>query len=481
MRPSCGAGHRKHRGARRFWQPLGRGRRNPFEAGAHPAPFILDGSAHSLPSPEPAIRTRIFYGWYIVFAAAASLFIQASTGGFTFSIFLAAMNADLGWPRSTLVLSASITAVTAALAGPWIGRFVDRRGPRAAMAAAVVAMAGAFFAAAAVQQPWQFYLAVGLVSGAARSALQSVIPGAMIASWWSRRRATAYSIAAMGPPCANLVLPPLMSLLVTAGGWRTAWTGLGAVALLAGLAPALLIARRIEGTGWLPDGDAGQPAPPRSGAAREAAPGGGDWTLREALRSRTFWLVAVGMSLILMAPNTSILFLFSYLSERGMDASTATFAISLASGLQVVTRLFFWGPFTNRLGGVRWVLVLWGCLLLVSSLLFGLAQEGVWAMAAVVVLGCALGGNLVLILQVWPEYFGRTAVGAIIGTAQMVQGMAQAFGPLALASLLDATGSYSALYLTLAGLAVAGVVCLTAAGKPRRPTPVVGSAAAPVR
>ncbi len=112
---------------------------------------------------------------------------------------------------------------------------------------------------------------------------------------------------------------------------------------------------------------------------------------------------------------------------------------------------------------------MWGCMLLFSSLVFGLAQEAHWAFAATAVLGCALGGNLVLILQVWPEYFGRRSIGAIIGTAQMVQGVAQAIGPLLLASLLDATGSYSALYLTMAALALVGVSLLAKAGRPVRP------------
>ncbi|MEK7213999.1 MAG: MFS transporter, partial [Chloroflexota bacterium] len=320
-----------------------------------------------------------------------------------------------------------------------------------------------------VQEPWQFYLVIGLVSGAARSALQGVVPGSMIANWFTRRRASAYATAAMGPPIANFLLPPIITFLVATGGWRAAWMGLGGIAVAVGLLPALLIARRIEGTGWLPDGDSPGSAAGAAAAQHDASARGGDWTVGEAVRSPAFWMIAIGMSLILMAPNTSILFLFSYLTSQGLEPHTATLAISMTSGLQVVSRLFFWGPFINRMGSVRWVLVLWGCMLLFSTLVFGLAQEAHWAFAATAVLGCALGGNLVLILQVWPEYFGRRSVGAIIGTAQMIQGVAQAIGPLLLASLLDATGSYSTLYLTMAGLALAGVSLLAKAGRPVRP------------
>ena len=140
--------------------------------------------------------------------AFASLFIQASTGGFTFSIFLPAMTSDLGWPRSSLVASSSVAAITASVAGPWLGRIVDRRGPRLVMVLSVVGMAFALCGAGIVNEPWQFYLFIGLTSGVSRSALQSVLPGSLIANWFVRKRSAAFGMAAMGPPIANLILVP---------------------------------------------------------------------------------------------------------------------------------------------------------------------------------------------------------------------------------------------------------------------------------
>src|SRR5256885_2366845 len=71
-----------------------------------------------------------FYGWYIVAVAFTSLFLQATGGGFTFSISPPAMTQDLGWSRSTIVAANSIASLTAAGVGPFLGRLVDRRGPR---------------------------------------------------------------------------------------------------------------------------------------------------------------------------------------------------------------------------------------------------------------------------------------------------------------------------------------------------------------
>ncbi|MEA2639480.1 MAG: hypothetical protein QOF51_874 [Chloroflexota bacterium] len=416
---------------------------------------------------------RPFYGWYIVGVAATSLFIQASTGGFTFSIFLPAMSADLGWSRSTIVLGTSLAAITAAVAGPGLGRVVDRRGPKLVLVLSVVCMGLALMAAGLVTEPWQFYLTVGLISGAARSALQSAIPASLIANWFHRRRAAAYGTAAMGPPIANLTLPPIIAAVVGTLGWRAGWMTLGLLAIAVGLAPALLVVRRRpEDIGLRPDGDEPvETVPSVPGSLPARARDADDWTAREALHSPGFWLIAAGMALIQLAPNVSIVFMYSYLSSKGIDPTAAAAGVSMVSAMQVVSRLVFWAPAIRRLGSVRWALVLWGSLLLCSSLLLALAEGEIWAFVAAGVLGLGLGGNLVLQLQIWPEYFGRTSIGTIIGTAQMLQGITSATVPLLLAAMLDRTGSYTTLYLIVAGLVLVGLTIHATVGKPQRPVP----------
>ena len=423
----------------------------------------------------PAVRRslirirRPFYGWYIVGIASICLFIQASTGGFTFGIFLPAMSEDLGWSRSTIVVGSSLLSITAALAGPVLGRIVDESGPRLVLVVCILLMGVAQFASGLVTEPWQFYLTFGLMGGIARSALQSSIPGAMIAQWFVRRRSTAYSTAAMGPPIANLLLPPLIAFLVGVIGWRLGWMSLGVLAVALGLAPALfLVRRRPEDLGLQPDGDQ-PPGSDEEPAQTRGTASGSDWTAREAVHSPAFWMITAGMALILLAPNISIVFLFSYLGGQGMAPSAAAVVVGAVSAVQVVSRAVFWLPVTSRLASVRWAVLLWGSILLCASLLLALGEGEVWSYIAAGVLGLGLGGNLVLQLQIWPEYFGRTAVGTIIGTAQLLQGTTNAIGPLLLAALLDQTGSYRALYLIVSALVLAGLSIHLVVGRPRRP------------
>src|SRR2546428_10434473 len=113
---------------------------------------------------------RFFYGWYIVGVAFLSLFLSGGIGT-AFSVLLPTMAGDLGWSYTTVVAASSLGVVTGALTAPLIGRVVDRRGARLALALAAgcspVTAAGSGF----VREPWPFYLVFGVLGGASRSAV----------------------------------------------------------------------------------------------------------------------------------------------------------------------------------------------------------------------------------------------------------------------------------------------------------------------
>ncbi len=412
-----------------------------------------------------AIR-RPFYGWWIVGVAFLSLFLSGGVGT-AFSVLLPVMAEQLGWPYSSLVGAASLGVVTGAVVGPAIGRVVDARGARLVLALGAALTAITVAATGFVKEPWQFYLAFGLVGGAARAAMMNVAPVGMIANWFVRRRAVASGVAAMGPPASSLVLPPIIAIAGTAFSWRWAWLGLGtAIGALALPPVVLLVRRRPEDLGLEPDGgespNVGQaPSPARTD----------EWTLHEAIHSRAFWGVAASMALIGVMPHTVFLFLPASFRAQGLTDTAAAATLSLMGFAQVVSRVALWTPLVARLGSVQRALMLWGGLLTLSALLLAVAHGEVAGYLASGFLGLAMGANLVLQLLVWPEYFGRRAVGAISGVAHLLGGLAGAAGPVAAAALVDLTGDYTLLYLSMAGVVLAGLILQLAVGRPEKTGP----------
>lgn len=407
-----------------------------------------------------------FYGWYIVGVAFLSLFLCGGVGT-SFSVLLPVMVEDLGWSYSTVVGAASLGVVTGALTGPLIGRIVDLRGARLVLALSAIVTAATVAAPALVHEPWQFYLAFGVLGGVSRSAMMNVAPGAMIANWFVRRRAVASGIAAMGPPASSLVLPPLIALTIIYADWRSAWIGL-AIGIVVFALPTVvfLVRHRPEDLGLEPDGGSVAGAD----MLRVPAPRpGDDWTVHDAIHSRAFWGVAVSMALIGVMPHTVFLFLPASFRAQGLSDTAAAATLSLMGLTQVASRVALWTPLVAKLGSVQRALMLWGGLLTVSALLLAAARGEVFGYVASAFLGLAMGANLVLQLLIWPEYFGRTAVGAISGVAHLLGGLSGAAGPLIGAGLVDLTGNYTYLYLFLAAVVLAGLALQLAVGRPRRP------------
>lgn len=430
--------------------------------------------------------TRVYYGWYLVGVGFLSLFV-GSGGSTTFTVLLPEMVRDLGWPYTTVIGASSIGVVLGALIGPWVGRIIDRRGARLVLCVSVTVAALSTAATGLTTEPWHLFLSYGIISGATRAVLMNVAPGAIIANWFQRRRAPAYGAAAMGPPAASILLPTLVALGTQAFSWRGAWFAVAIGTIVIGLPPmAILVRRRPEDMGLRPDGDPPEASvkgplvsPAGAGPAAGAPdvgqpvapmPGPADWTLREAVHSPGFWGVVGFMALIGVMPNTVYLFLVSSLRSQGLSETGAAAALSVMGLTQVVARVGVWTPLVARLG-VQTAVRAWAVMLLLAALFLALARGEAEGYLAAGFLGLGMGANLVLQLIVWPEYFGRTAVGAITGAANVVSGLAGAAGPLLAAALVDITGVYTWSYLFMAFAVFLGLILQVVVGKPRKPEP----------
>ncbi|MEK7216285.1 MAG: MFS transporter, partial [Chloroflexota bacterium] len=312
---------------------------------------------------------RFFYGWYMVAIAYLSLFLTASAST-TLSVLIPTMSADLGWSVSTLVGASSIGVAIGAVIGPWIGRLVDQRGPRLLMAVSIFTLGLVCAQTGAVTEPWQLYLGFGVIGGICRTGSMYIGPGALLANWFLRKRATASGFAALGPPSCSIVIPAFTTMTMAAFGWRGSWFVYGAVCMLLFAPPvALFVRHRPEALGLLPDGAAAPITMPGSGQPPSGAAPEDDWTLRETLRSRGFWLLAVSMALIGLLPNTIFVLHFSTFKAQGLPESVAAGCVAVSGLPQVVSRIFVWTPLVGRLG-VRRGLFAWSGLILVGGLLW---------------------------------------------------------------------------------------------------------------
>ena len=80
-------------------------------------------------------KPKFLYGWYIVAASWVMIFL---IGAVAVSIFFKPMLEDFGWDRASLSSVQSVAMIFFAIASPFLGRLIDRFGPRAIILTSVV-------------------------------------------------------------------------------------------------------------------------------------------------------------------------------------------------------------------------------------------------------------------------------------------------------------------------------------------------------
>src|SRR5690606_21884387 len=76
----------------------------------------------------------------------------------TLSVFVTPMTEEFGWSRAALSGAVSLGGVLAALTSPLIGSFLDRKGPRAILIAAVLTTSATILMLSGVESLLGFYL-----------------------------------------------------------------------------------------------------------------------------------------------------------------------------------------------------------------------------------------------------------------------------------------------------------------------------------
>ena len=195
---------------------------------------------------------------------------------------------EFGWERGITAGAFSFGFVVSGGVSPLIGRLMDRYGPRAVMELGVALMGAGLLLAPLTTQPWHLYLTIGVLVGAGSVCLGYSGQSLFVPNWFIRRRGLAMGLAFAGVGIGSVTLLPWVQLMIEQTGWRTACTAMGIVVLVV-LAPInLLLRKRPEDIGLLPDGDAAPTATSAKPVSNIVDPvwAATDWTLRSRAAHR---------------------------------------------------------------------------------------------------------------------------------------------------------------------------------------------------
>ncbi len=410
-----------------------------------------------------AQRLPFYYGWVVLACVCCVAVARVGPAVATLSIFVTPMTSEFGWSRTAFSGAVSVGGVLAALTSPMIGSFLDRKGPRTILLAAVLTTSATILLLSGVETLLGFYLLFCIARMNFAGPFDLGTHGAVV-NWFAARRPLAMSIATLAQMAGLTVMPLIAYGAMAHGGWRMGWLAVGVTVLAVGFLPTwALMVRRPEDLGLLPDG--GSP-PPRAGGDADTgrqAVEEPSFTRAEALATPAFWLLSLYTLLVYPVQAGMSLHQAAHLLERGVDASIAVSSVTTFSATSGLVGLMY-GLVLRRIG-VRVGLAISGVALCAASLLIARVTSPLEALTSAAMFGVAMGGIHTALPVAWADYFGRRSFGAIRGVALAIQVTAQASGPLLSGVLRDWTGDYAAslgVFATLGGLAAIAALLVRA-------------------
>ncbi len=392
-------------------------------------------------------QLRFSYGYIVV--VAAFFIMMIGYGLFNiYGVFFKPLITEFGWTRAVTSGGFSIAMIFLGLGGILMGGLTDRFGPRVVLTACGIFLGTGFLLMSQVSAVWQLYLFFGVISGIGISGLWVPLLSA-VAKWFVKRRSLMTGIVLSGMSIGVLAAPLVVSRIIAAHGWRTAYIIIGIVVLVALLFASQFLKRPPA-----------QAEPNSSGKGEskdpELAPDIWGFSLGEAAHTKQFWLI-MAMFVCFGFPLFSLfVHVVPNAIEQGIPPVTAANVLAIMGGMALIGN-FVLGGLGDRIGSRNIFIigfVVWALMLFWLAL----ARE-IWMFYIFAVLfGFTEGGMGPAESPLLADYFGLKAHGLIFGVVDLGFPIGAALGPLMTGYIFDVTGSYQLAFMVCAAVAFFGLI-----------------------
>ena len=387
---------------------------------------------------------------------------------YAFSVFNKPLAQDLGVEVGKVNVSYQIALFMLGMSAAFLGKWVERTGPRRTMLAACLCFCGGLAVTALavrLRMVPLVWLGYGVLGGTGLG-LGYIAPVSTLVKWFPDRPGMATGMAIMGFGGGALIASPLAQELMRHFGAGVGTGAFGTLLAMAGLYACFMVAGavmvRVPAAGWVPDGHV---APGGAGSGISAA----DVAAETAVKTRQFWLLWMVLCMNVSA-GIGIL-------GRASDMCQDMFGVSVAVGAGFAGLLsifnmggrFFWSSVSDYLGRR----LVFSIFFLAGGVLYGLlpwaqaTQNKVFFVASTAVIISMYGGGFATMPAYLRDLFGSRNLGVIYGRLITAWSIAAVLGPGLLNGLYDRrvhegvsrASAYNNTFYLMIGLLGAGLVC----------------------
>lgn len=270
---------------------------------------------------------RIHWAWVIAAVAFVTL-IGAAGFRAVPSVLIDPLHEEFGWSHGTIGSAVSINLVLFGVISPFAAALMDRLGIRRVVACALVLVAAGAGLTVFMTEPWQLLLCWGVLVGVGTGSMSMPFVATITGRWFVKRRGLVSGVLTAAGATGQLVFLPLVAALATEYDWRVPSITVACAALA--VVPLVVLLMRdypsdvgTTAYGATEDDEAARPVS-GSSVLRSLR------MLREAARTRTFWLLAGGFAICGATTNGLVGTHFvTAAHDHGMPSTTAAGLLAL--------------------------------------------------------------------------------------------------------------------------------------------------------
>lgn len=388
---------------------------------------------------------KMYYGWWIVILGSLINVVGIGILYQSFTVFFLPLKRDFAVSSAAISLLYGAARLEGGIEGPVVGYLISKFGCRT-MIFAGASMAGlGLILLATTHNFWTFFIVYVFVVSLGSNAGFFHPISAAVNNWFIRHRGVGFAFITASGSIGGMIMAPLLSYLILTYGWRTGAVAAGISILIVALPAAIPIRQFPEAMGLNPDGDPDPKIEPETSDSIYTNAGEPDFTVKEALRTRAFWILMGAISLRLSVTVALNTHLVPILVWKGVSEANSAYLVSLFAFSNILCM-----PTLGWIGD-RWnkSLLCSLCILPTVMVMMGLSFSHAGAVIYLLPVALAITmGNAPLNWALIGDFFGRKAYATVRGVMGICYGAATFVSPVFAGWVYDTTGSYNLVLIT---------------------------------
>jgi len=257
-----------------------------------------------------------------------------------------------------------------------------------------------------------------------------------------------------GVGIGGLIFAPLTGWLILTYGWRLAYIILGIITLVCTITSGLFLKRDPRDTGQSPDGASESMTPENKKQSPSIQTAG--FSLREAVHTSQFWIIAGLFFSFGFARTTFITHLAAHVQDMGFSLADAANIMATFTGASIIGRIGM-GRTADIIGNKPALIISFA--VTTVSLIWGLMSGDLWEFYLFAfAFGFGWGAQAVLRFAISSEVFGLVSLGLVFGVLGLAESSAGTIGSYFAGYIFDVLGNYQPAFWMSIAVSAMGII-----------------------